>query len=159
MQAVVAVPWWKRLLLAFTATLICLSAYSAVFAVLGYVRSHEPHESFFQQGGAAQGGAEVFFLGGFLALPCFFLIAAPLVLLVQVRLQLRRWYGFVLAAIVPFVLLQNFLGTPNLAILREKIRNIHWYQEVSAAVIPALPCALYLWLLRNRAMKPTDFNP
>ncbi len=156
MQSTAQVPWWKRLILAFSAILICLFVYSAYFAIGGAARLGELHEPFFKQGGSAQAGALVFIVSGyFFALPCFFLIAAPLVLLVPVRLQLRHWYGMMLAAIVPFVLLQNFLGTSDLAAFRSKIQMIHWYQEVFAALIPALPCALYLWLLHCQVKKLT----
>ncbi len=135
--------------------MICLLVYSASFAIGGAARLGELHEPFFKQGGGAQAGALVFLIGGYFARACFLLIAAPLVLLVPVRLQLRHWYGMILAASVPLVLLQNFLGISDLAALRSKIQMIHWYQEAFTALIPALPCALYLWLLHHQVKKLT----
>lgn len=157
MLAARSVPWWKRLLLAFVATLVANLLYTTACCILSLPGSldHKAHPIRSE----LQTAFLLFALGGYyVALPCFFLIAAPLALLVPVRLQLRYWYGILLAAIIPFVLLQNFLGTPNLAILREKIHTIRWYQEVIAALIPASPCALYLWLLRNQAKKPQAFK-
>lgn len=77
MQTTAKVPWWKRLLLALFAILVCLFVYSAFLAIGGAARLGELHGPFFKQGGTAQAGALFFFIGGYVALACFLLIAAP----------------------------------------------------------------------------------
>ena len=142
------VPWWKRLLLAFLATLIIHLLNTFAFTLMMFYRPGELDAHPFRS--EAQTAGLFLILGGYFVLGAFFLIGAPLALFVPVRFQLRHWYGMLLAAGLLPLLLNSALGAHDVPTFWNKASS---YKSVGGytALCGVLTCSLYLWRLHRAA--------
>ncbi len=148
MEAVAAVPWWKRLLLAFLATVLVHVLSTAWFTVRGLSSLGALHEPFFRQGGGGQLAGWFLIVGGYFVLVAFLSVGAPLALFVSMRFQLRHWYGMLLAAALLPLLLFATIGARDVSTFWH-----HVYERSGGyvALCGLVTGSLYLWMLKRSA--------